>query len=166
MGKSKKSKAAGGMRYMPYGRTTTRITDLCDMLSSATAGTIKEQPLMDDEGVEEEGGVRRPVDGEESDGEGDEPKMTRGKIEQRHKKEWKALRSQLEDMKMHKRAIGSRTLEKKTAKKDTAKEIKGMMEEMTSRCVARPIISSTLFASITWPMKECVQKNVCERGGG
>lgn len=139
MGKSKKSKAAGGSRYMPYGRHTTRITDLCDLLSSATAGALKEQPLMDEEG--RDGGQRRPEDGEESGGEEEDrgQGMTKGKIMQRHKKEWKALRSQLEDMKMHKRAIGSRTLEKKTAKKDTAKEIKGMMEEMTGRCEAPAI---------------------------
>ena len=36
-------------RFDPYKRDATRITDLCDMLSAATANTIKEGTSMEDD---------------------------------------------------------------------------------------------------------------------
>ena len=62
-----------------------------------------------------------------------EKQTTRGSILQRHKREWKILRTQLEDLKAHKRAMGAATLEKKIAKKDVAKEIKNQMNALTDR---------------------------------
>ena len=65
-----------------------------------------------------------------SDGEDEGRANTRGKILQRHKREWKSLRSKLNDMKAHKKAMGHGTLAKKGAKKDVAKEIKALEEAM------------------------------------
>lgn len=62
-----------------------------------------------------------------------EKQITRGSILQRHKREWKVLRSQLDDLKAHKRAMGTATLEKKIAKKDVAKEIKNQISALTER---------------------------------
>ena len=77
------------------------------------------------------------VETKEEDSGGDEPatekQITRGSIQQRHKKEWKILRAQLEDLKAHKRAMGSATLSKKIAKKDVAKEIKLQINALTER---------------------------------
>jgi len=54
MGKSRNKKAnaakpGSAARYNPYGRQTTRITDLCNMLSAATSSTIKAGEEMEDE---------------------------------------------------------------------------------------------------------------------
>ena len=135
MGKSAKRKRNGQeFQYNPYGRTTTRITDLCDLLSSATASTLSAQPIMDEDDAVKDIG---PVETKEEDSGGDEPatekQITRGSIQQRHKKEWKILRAQLEDLKAHKRAMGSATLSKKIAKKDVAKEIKLQINALTER---------------------------------
>lgn len=67
-----------------------------------------------------------------SDGDDEGCDETRGKILQRHKREWKSLRSKLNDLKAHKKAMGHGTLAKKDAKKDVAKEIKSMEEVMRS----------------------------------
>ena len=67
-----------------------------------------------------------------SDGNDEGCDETRGKILQRHKREWKSLRSKLNDLKAHKKAMGHGTLAKKDAKKDVAKEIKSMEEVMRS----------------------------------
>jgi hypothetical protein len=146
MGKVKKAKAGKGFtgttasRYSPYGRDTTRITDLCDMLSSSVS-KIKSASTMDEDDVAEEepaqaraeddGGGESETDGQDNDG--SSGKASRGKIQQRHKREWKELRAHLEDMKAHKKAMGSATLEKKTNKKVLAKEIKRLTEEMQER---------------------------------
>jgi hypothetical protein len=135
MGKSSKKKhGAREFHYNPYGKSTTRITDLCDLLSSATASTISAQPLMEDEAVEDDKSGSKTAQDELNEGEPEtEKQVTRGSILQRHKREWKALRSQLEDLKAHKRAMGSATLEKKIAKKDVAKEIKMQTNALTDR---------------------------------
>mmetsp|Transcript_56471 Transcript_56471/g.138610 ORF Transcript_56471/g.138610 Transcript_56471/m.138610 type:complete len:181 (-) Transcript_56471:359-901(-) len=132
MGKANKGKkkhgGGGAARYNPYGRDTTRITDLCDMLSTTVAG-VKAAPSMEDDEREQ-----RPAEaggGEEEEREETAP--TRGKVLQRHKREWKELRARLEDMKAHKKAMGAATLEKKNAKKVVAKEIKRMQDELAER---------------------------------
>jgi hypothetical protein len=132
MGKSSKKKQNGReFHYSPYGRSTTRITDLCDMLSSATAGTISAEPIMDEDNVASQDEKKAECASDE------EPKaekqITRGSILQRHKREWKVLKTQLEDLKAHKRAMGAATLEKKIAKKDVGKEIKTQMNALTER---------------------------------
>jgi hypothetical protein len=135
MGKSTKAKAGKGFtgtkasRYSPYGRDTTRITDLCDLLASSVS-KIKSAPTMDDDEEPAQARVEEVEEQEENDSSG---KMTRGKIQQRHKREWKELRAHLEDMKAHKKAIGAATLEKKNTKKMLAKEIKRMTDEMQER---------------------------------
>ena len=69
MGKSKKNKMTHGAgRFDPYKRETTRITDLCDMLSAATANTIKEGNSMEDN--DDMQAARRDMDADESDGAG------------------------------------------------------------------------------------------------
>lgn len=65
-----------------------------------------------------------------TDGDDEKGPETRGKILQRHKREWKSLRSKLNDMKAHKKAMGHGTLAKKGAKKDVAIEIKSLEEAM------------------------------------
>jgi len=127
MGKTKK-KMPVAARFDPYRRNTTRITDLCDMLSAATANTIKEGAAMEDDAHEaHEDAAHAGSDGDDEGG-----AETRGKILQRHKREWKSLRSKLNDLKAHKKAMGHGTLAKKDAKKDVAKEIKAMEEAMRS----------------------------------
>lgn len=116
-------------RFDPYKRDTTRITDLCEMLSSATASTIKEGTAMVDD---EENLSALDAAHAGSDGDDEGCDETRGKILQRHKREWKSLRSRLNDLKAHKKAMGHGTLAKKDAKKDVAKEIKNMEEVMRS----------------------------------
>ena len=73
-----------------------------------------------------------------------------GKILQRHKREWKSLRSKLNDLKAHKKAMGHGTLAKKDAKKDVAKEIKSMEEAMRSVSprlnVRKPFLGGHLVA--------------------
>lgn len=90
MGKASKTKRKGGValrfgasRYSPYGRDTTRITDLCDMLST-TVASIKQAPTMDD-GDEQDQVPAVPEGGEDSEEE-KESLPTRGKISQRHKR--------------------------------------------------------------------------------
>lgn len=69
MGKSKKNKkTTGAGRFDPYKRETTRITDLCVMLSSATANTIKEGNSMEDN--DDMQAARVQMDADESDGAG------------------------------------------------------------------------------------------------
>ena len=65
-----------------------------------------------------------------TDGDDEKGPETRGKILQRHKREWKSLRAKLNDMKAHKKAMGHGTLAKKGAKKDVAIEIKALEEAM------------------------------------
>ena len=133
MGKTKKK--GGASRFSPYGRDTTRITDLCNMLEKSTANTLREGEAMQDgeptveETVEARTQEQGESGGEEEQGEG----MTRGKILQRHKKEWRALRCQLDSMKSHKKAMGAGTLEKKNAKKALAKEIKTLEENLKEK---------------------------------
>ena len=134
MGKSAKKKHAGTreFQYNPYGRTTTRITDLCSMFSSATASAL--QPSLDmDEDDKVENSLPPRDDGSEDEIETTEKEKTRGSILQRHKREWKMLRAQLEDLKAHKRAMGTATLEKKVAKKDVSNEIKRRTKELLDR---------------------------------
>ncbi len=89
---------------------------------------------MEDEAVEDDKSGSKTAQDELNEGEPEtEKQVTRGSILQRHKREWKALRSQLEDLKAHKRAMGSATLEKKIAKKDVAKEIKMQTNALTDR---------------------------------
>lgn len=116
------------LRFDPYKRDTTRITDLCDMLSAATASTIQEGTAMTDDGDNPPTHDNAAHAGSDGDDEGCDE--TRGKILQRHKREWKSLRSKLNDLKAHKKAMGHGTLAKKDAKKDVAKEIKSMEEAM------------------------------------
>jgi hypothetical protein len=133
MGKSAKKKQTGReFHYSPYGRSTTRITDLCDLLSSATASTISAQPVMDEDNVVNQD-QQKDVDGASDEEPKTEKQITRGSILQRHKREWKVLKTQLEDLKAHKRAMGAATLEKKIAKKDVGKEIKNQMNALTDR---------------------------------
>eukprot|EP00960_Hanusia_phi_P043184 755907-Hanusia_phi.AAC.3 len=134
MGKTKKKGKAS--RFSPYGRDTTRITDLCNMLEKSTANTLKEGEVMEDgledaaEEIAEAGSQEQgKSNGEEDSSEG----MTRGKILQRHKKEWRALRCQLDTMKSHKKAMGAGTLEKKNAKKTLGKEIKTLEESLKEK---------------------------------
>mmetsp|Transcript_48444 Transcript_48444/g.115184 ORF Transcript_48444/g.115184 Transcript_48444/m.115184 type:complete len:185 (+) Transcript_48444:169-723(+) len=134
MGKSQRQKAnkakpgSAAARYNPYARSTTRITDLCDMLSSATSGTIKAGTEMDDE--DHAGPAER---GSDDEGGGAGVEDTEGKILQRHKREWKGLRSQLGDKKAHKKAMGAATLAKKSAKKELGKEIKALGDNLLAR---------------------------------
>mmetsp|Transcript_57075 Transcript_57075/g.150400 ORF Transcript_57075/g.150400 Transcript_57075/m.150400 type:complete len:153 (+) Transcript_57075:3-461(+) len=134
MGKAAKKKKADRSLYNPYGRSTTRITDLCDLMQSATAGKLGQTTSMDDEEEKPEEN-RKETTGDSSEGEQElsDKQVTRGSILQRHKREWKVLRKQLEDLKAHKRAMGAATLEKKIAKKDVAKEIKTRTEQLTER---------------------------------
>ena len=85
-----------------------------------------------------------------SDGDDEGGAETRGKILQRHKREWKSLRSKLNDLKAHKKAMGHGTLAKKDAKKDVAKEIKSMEEAMRSVSprlnVRKPFLGGHLVA--------------------
>ncbi len=59
-------------RFDPYKRDATRITDLCDMLSAATANTIKEGTSMedDDEMQAERPGLEAEGSGPDGDDEG------------------------------------------------------------------------------------------------
>ena len=121
-------------RFDPYRRDVTRITDLCDMLSAATASTLNEGTAMEDDGENAAQHHASAMEGEDSDGDSDVSGVeTRGKILQRHKREWKSLRSKLNDMKAHKKAMGHGTLAKKDAKKDVSKEIKALEETMRLR---------------------------------
>ena len=157
--------ASHSIRFDPYKRETTRITDLCNMLSAATASTLREDNVMEMEQDEAKAEHRSGDSASEGEHNNEEGKVeTRGKILQRHKREWKSLRSKLHDMKAHKKAMGHGTLAKKDAKKDVAKEIKALEEAMRcAHCSHMPTMACA--AHIQKHMYVCtsLRVDVCQK---
>eukprot|EP00743_Colponemidia_sp_Colp-15_P013068 GILK01015051.1.p1 GENE.GILK01015051.1~~GILK01015051.1.p1 ORF type:complete len:184 (-),score=39.47 GILK01015051.1:90-602(-) len=72
----------------------------------------------------------------DADGEMSEPQskgVTRGAILQRHKREWRELRSRLDDMKRNKSKLKKKQLDQKSERRDISRNMKQLLEDMKKR---------------------------------